>query len=49
MIAAWQVGQRSGRSSGPTSADEVATAAQRRDHGAITDDEYQAPEAKALS
>jgi hypothetical protein len=35
--------------SGPTSADEIAKAAQLRDSGAITDEEYQALKAKALS
>jgi hypothetical protein len=49
MIAAWQVGQWSRRSPGPTSADEIATAAQRGEHGAIVDDEDQALEARALS
>jgi hypothetical protein len=33
----------------PTSADEIAKAAQLRDSGAITDEEYQALKAKALS
>ena len=35
--------------SAPTSADEIAKAAQLRDSGAITDEEYQALKAKALS
>jgi Short C-terminal domain/Phospholipase_D-nuclease N-terminal len=35
--------------SSPTSADEIAKAAQLRDSGAITDEEYQALKAKALS
>jgi hypothetical protein len=33
----------------PTSADEIAKAAQLRDSGAITDEEFQALKAKALS
>lgn len=35
--------------SAPTSADEIAKAAQLRDSGAITDEEYQVLKAKALS